>query len=382
MKTDQIQRLLLLLLLGLTINSCKQLTKAKDFITQPTAREKYERDFTGDPVQFKIWKQEFERALGDSTAAILPYTEQGFFGNQPWAYSYILPLQQGEIAHFNIDTDSITAPIFLELFQMEGDSVPTYTSVLANDKAEHQLAYTVEKTGNYKLVFQPGINLQTSFNFSAFSEPLYHFPVSGKSSKAIQSYWGASRDGGRRSHKGVDIFAPRGTPVVAATDGFVSSTGNRGLGGKQVWLRSGIFGNSLYYAHLDSIIAQRGQRVRTGDTLGLVGNTGNARTTPPHLHFGIYQNRRGAIDPFPYIKETDLPKPSETLINIKTSRLVIQAARANLRSAASLQALKIGEAQNRDTLFLLGQSDRWMHVRTQDSLSAFVHESLVQPVGN
>jgi SH3-like domain-containing protein len=58
----------------------------------------------------------------------------------------------------------------------------------------------------------------------------------------------------------------------------------------------------LYYAHLDKQIAEPGQRVRTGDTIGLVGNTGNARTTVPHLHFGIY-TYGGAIDPFPFVNK-------------------------------------------------------------------------------
>ena len=72
------------------------------------------------------------------------------------------------------------------------------------------------------------------------------------------------------------------------------------LGGKVVWLRT-TGGASLYYAHLDSQLVRPGDRVAVGDTLGLVGNTGNARTTPPHLHFGIYS--RGPKDPLPYVRE-------------------------------------------------------------------------------
>lgn len=58
-------------------------------------------------------------------------------------------------------------------------------------------------------------------------------------------------------------------------------------GGKVVWMRDEARGMSLYYAHLDSQHVAAGAYVRPGDTLGFVGKTGNARTTPPHLHFGI-----------------------------------------------------------------------------------------------
>ncbi len=94
-------------------------------------------------------------------------------------------------------------------------------------------------------------------------------------------------DGGNRNHEGVDIFAAKGTPVVAVANGFVTRTGNQGLGGKQVWLRDSSSGNAYYYAHLDSILTESGKQVRINDTLGFVGNTGNAAGGSPHLHFGI-----------------------------------------------------------------------------------------------
>nr|WP_262902899.1 M23 family metallopeptidase [Salegentibacter lacus] len=83
--------------------------------------------------------------------------------------------------------------------------------------------------------------------------PAYLFPVSEGINANVQSYWGANRDGGARSHEGIDIFAKRGTPVVAATNGSIGYKGEKGLGGKQVWLRDRKRNQSLYYAHLDSI---------------------------------------------------------------------------------------------------------------------------------
>src|SRR5690606_6321435 len=121
------------------------------------------------------------------------------------------------------------------------------------------------------------------------AEPALAFPVEGRGTGAVGSFFGADRDGGARSHHGVDIFAPRGTPVLAAAEGTVSRVRETPRGGKVVWLRDEARGQNLYYAHLDSQLVAGGERVRVGDTLGLVGNTGNARTTPPHLHFGIYR---------------------------------------------------------------------------------------------
>ncbi|MGB3774939.1 MAG: M23 family metallopeptidase, partial [Leeuwenhoekiella sp.] len=164
-------------------------------------------------------------------------------------------------------------------------------------------------------------------------------------------------------------------------DGMVSSTGDRGLGGKQVWLRSGIFGNSLYYAHLDSIIASTGQRVKVGDTLGLVGNTGNARTTPPHLHFGIYKRGRGAINPLPFVFEGVAPIPSETN-KVASRNGIVNASTANLRNAASIEGKKIGEVKNKDSLEILGISTSWYRVKTRSGYKAYIHQNLLRPTGN
>ena len=130
------------------------------------------------------------------------------------------------------------------------------------------------------------------------------FPVAGKRS-IIGSFWGAARDGGSRKHEGIDIFARKGTPVVAVTDGVVMEAGNTPRGGKTVWLRSYTDDFYYYYAHLDKHLVQAGQMVKKGEYLGTVGNTGNAKLTPAHLHFGIY-TYNGAINPLPHVK--GLPK--------------------------------------------------------------------------
>ncbi|MCU0697738.1 MAG: M23 family metallopeptidase [Myxococcaceae bacterium] len=130
-------------------------------------------------------------------------------------------------------------------------------------------------------------------------------PVEGVGPKQLASTWHAPRSGGRR-HEGADVFAKKGTPVVSAVDGHVWRVGEDRLGGNVVWVLGE--GHTLYYyAHLDQFAdgLAVGQRVRRGTTLGLVGNTGNARTTPSHLHFGMYRiGWRGirAVDPVPRLQ--------------------------------------------------------------------------------
>ncbi|MNQ02536.1 L-Ala--D-Glu endopeptidase precursor [compost metagenome] len=124
-------------------------------------------------------------------------------------------------------------------------------------------------------------------------------PVQGVPSRRLADTWGAARADGRR-HEGIDIFAARGTPVLSATEGVVTRVGVNNLGGQVVWVM-GPGRQMHYYAHLDGYAdIGRGRLVAPGDVLGFVGNTGNARGTPPHLHYGIYASG-GALNPYPLL---------------------------------------------------------------------------------
>jgi len=156
------------------------------------------------------------------------------------------------------------------------------------------------------LRIQLALGRAARYDVAIASSPLLAFPVQGVDGAAIWSGFGADRDGGRRAHRGVDIFAARGTPVLAATDGFVTRVETTRVGGNVIWMQP-LFGNMrVYYAHLSEQWVEPGEFVLAGQPLGAVGNTGNAITTPPHLHFGVYVRRQGvrggARDPAEFLR--------------------------------------------------------------------------------
>ncbi|MEG2804963.1 M23 family metallopeptidase [Stenotrophomonas sp.] len=126
-------------------------------------------------------------------------------------------------------------------------------------------------------------------------------PVAGVSARRIADTFGAPR-GRDRTHAGIDIFAARGTPVHSASDGIVVAIRDSGLGGRQVWVL-GPARERYYYAHLEGWREglARGEVVAAGTVLGYVGDSGNAKGTPPHLHWGIY-GADGAYDPLPLLR--------------------------------------------------------------------------------
>lgn len=116
--------------------------------------------------------------------------------------------------------------------------------------------------------------------------------------------WLAPRSGGRQ-HKGVDIFAVHGMPLYAVDDGTVRLSNNR-LGGLSIHLTTDR-GDRFYYAHLSGYEVSDGERVEAGQVLGANGNSGNARTTPPHLHWEYRPGGGDTVNPTPLAVELCRP---------------------------------------------------------------------------
>ena len=133
----------------------------------------------------------------------------------------------------------------------------------------------------------------------------YVFPVYGQAS--YTNTFGAPRaDTGW--HHGEDIFGSLGAPILAVANGIVYSVGWNDIGGLRLWLQD-LAGNEFYYAHLSAFspLAVNGAQVRAGDVLGFMGNTGDAESTPYHLHFEVhpaalmYMGYDGAVAPYSYL---------------------------------------------------------------------------------
>jgi hypothetical protein len=211
------------------------------------------------------------------------------------------------------------------------------------------------------------------------------FPVEGRDSDAILSRFGAPRDGGRRDHHGVDIFAPRGTPVLAAASGRITRVREGGLGGKVVWQLDGEQGHYLYYAHLDSQAVARRQTVSVGDTIGFVGNSGNARTTPPHLHFGIYRRGIGAVDPWPFVHDPGTEPSVVVADRSRLGSLVRSADPTTLRSSPDARSVGLGEVERHTLMRAVAATGRWYRVFLPDGTAGYVPATSVEatdtPVG-
>ena len=152
-----------------------------------------------------------------------------------------------------------------------------------------------------------------------FSADRLLVPVAGHGPEDLVDTFDHARSGGR-VHEAIDIMAPRGTPVVAVADGRVAQVRSNRLGGKVLYLTSPDGRYRFYYAHLDGYAPgiASGVTVLQGDTLGYVGNTGNARATAPHLHFQVMEGSGRAIhsgrkvNPYPLLRRSQLYRAGAT----------------------------------------------------------------------
>lgn len=149
--------------------------------------------------------------------------------------------------------------------------------------------------------------------------------------------WGAPRYGPGpnqvRSHEGQDVFCDQDAPVLAAESGVVELSSD-GLGGKIARVRTDE-SDYWYYAHLSDWNVDEfasGDRVRVGDVIGFCGNSGNARTTPPHVHFGHYTAGGRPLDPHPDLRRW-LSRAGERAENLLRDAMDLRMAQIERRSS-------------------------------------------------
>ncbi|MBC8034294.1 MAG: M23 family metallopeptidase [Chitinophagaceae bacterium] len=295
------------------LHSCSP--SAPGIFGKKTPHEQYGQKLTNaglrETTLGRSWFSRAEESLRSPLPISVPYKETGFFSSErPEAAGFLFEGTRGERLQISLDKKPVQGfSIYMDLWELtEADSTrPKW--IASSDTSNKTLEYDIKKKGNYLLRIQPELLSEGEYTLSILSGPSLAFPVPAARGR-VGSLWGDNRDGGGRKHEGIDIFAAFRSPVIAATDGVVTAVNTNNLGGKVVWLNTRDANYTLYYAHLDEQIATPGQVVKKGDTLGLIGNTGNARNTPPHLHFGIYTTG-GPIDPLPFVK----PRVSK-LVNI------------------------------------------------------------------
>jgi peptidoglycan LD-endopeptidase LytH len=391
-------RLLVVAGLLMAVAACTGSGPSGGLLRTTTPHEQYERSLKTanlDRTALGIdWLNAGQQALRDSLRISVPYRESGYFGaNKPFAAGYRISGSRGDKLILRVEVQGRQAgQVFIDVFSLEGRT-PAAVATETSDRAKAdtangsvtELIWEPRRTQTYLIRFQPELLRSGRYTFSVTREPVLSFPVQGKTSRQISSYFGVPRDGGRRRHEGVDIFAPRGTPAIASVSGVITQVraGVNDLGGNIVFLTDNARSQRLYYAHLDRFNVSVGQRVSVGDTVGFVGNTGNARTTGPHLHFGIYTFGEGAVDPLPFVRlgtgpARQTPAPGTLLgdsVRIVTNRGL-------LRAAPNGDAPIVRELPRYQPLTILGGTSAWLRVALPNGVAGYVAEGSFERLSN
>jgi murein DD-endopeptidase MepM/ murein hydrolase activator NlpD/SH3-like domain-containing protein len=310
----------------------------------------------------------------------VPYKETGYFADDKVTGTALrFDAKRGQKLRITITKKPANNfAIYADLFQEEGTQ-PKITAFA--DTIGSLLAYEVKQTGKYILRLQPELLRSGEYTLTITAGPSLSFPVSASGKPHIGSFWGDGRDEGGRKHEGIDIFAPKHTPAIAAANGTVTGVTVNLLGGNVVFLHPNNENYTLYYAHLDVQTVHQGQNVAIGDTIGLVGNTGNARTTPSHLHFGIYTNS-GAIDPLAFV-DKDGRQPQSISAPLKylnaTVRTSVKSSLYNLPSekGISIQTMAVNTPLN-----VSAATDGWYKVVLPDGQAGYISSKNVIAADN
>lgn len=169
------------------------------------------------------------------------------------------------------------------------------------------------------------------------------FPIDGPYDLPLINSWGYPRAPGtidEHWHEGIDIFAPDGTPLVAAEGGTVTDIGVGTLGGLKIWVL-GDSGTRWYYAHLSAFNPELsvGDVVAAGDLIGYVGATGNAVGTPPHLHLQMHPDGGRPVNPYPILQAASEIYQQEQLVEERMAQLQAQALAGLLPNGMSVSQL-------------------------------------------
>ena len=339
-----------------------------------TPHEKYEDKLTNAGLKSTTlgmqWFTAADKGILTPLSINLPYKETGYFAAEhPDAAGYVFNCHRGEKLVVTLSQKPAgSCQLFIDLWQYNNNKTTKYLE--SADTASNTFSHEVEQDGSYLLRLQPELLCSTEYTLTLTTAPSLAFPVPASAYSNIGSFWGDNRDAGARHHEGIDIFGKFRTPVLAAADGYVTRVNENKLGGKTVFMRPAGKDYVLYYAHLDTQIVREGQIVKTGDTLGLMGNTGNARTTPTHLHFGIYTNG-GAINSLPFV-ETKTQMPYNITAPLDALNSYAHSTRASDIYAGTSRSATKKALPSFSLLHIVAATANWYKVTTTDSTEGFI----------
>lgn len=307
------------------------------------------------------WIAAARQALAAPTSISSSYRETGYFDpSRPSAAGFALEVAPGDLIQARLATAPLDAAVFLELLRPAAED----WEVVASGPDGRALEYQPRRAERLVLLVQPELLAGGRYTLDIVIGGSLEFPVAEAGRPKIISVFGAPRDGGARVHQGIDIGAPRGTAALAADDGWILSANENPLGGRVIWLR-GDSGVTLYYAHLERQLVRGGERVARGETIGEVGDTGNARGTTPHLHFEVSSGEL-RFDPAPWIRRA--PEPAAVAADLEPVGAWARAAsdRTPLRAEPSAQSPRIAELSRYQAAQVVAASRNWYRVELPD----------------
>ncbi|NJD09465.1 MAG: hypothetical protein FIB01_03120 [Gemmatimonadetes bacterium] len=319
-------------------------------------------------------------ALAEAVPAQLPLQEAFFLApEQASAVAWSLHLRAGQALDVEVLPANAGPVPVLELLQATG--LEAHRLVAGGRLSA--LQFEAPATGTYVLRARDERGRGGGYRLVVRSPRALAFPVAGRDAGAIRGDFGDRRAGGRRDHDGVDIFAPRGTPVLAAGNAVVARVETDRTGGRVIWAFDEARNLSYFYAHLERQLVKRGATIGAGDTIGTVGNTGNARGSSPHLHFGLYRPGMVPVDPAPFLAaaagaEPELPSDSAVAGLGSWARTRTGAVR--LRAAPDRLAPVRSELGEGTVVRLVGAVKEWRHIRLADGTAGFVANWLLAPL--
>jgi len=328
------------------------------------------------------WKEASENSLSKPVDIKLPFEEQFYLDPKGVeAVGYRFFVLRGKRIEVEITVHSVDSMIlFADLFRQSGDSIYEWTHVASADRDSCRLEFEPRRDANYVLRLQPELLRGGRFSVLISEVPSIGFPVKGKNSRSILSFFGDPRDAGRRKHHGVDIFASRHTPVIAPVNANVTRVGEGEVGGRYVWLHDPVRSMNLYFAHLETQEVYRGTSVVAGQVIGTVGNSGNAKTTSPHLHFGIYS--RGPVDPYYFIAETNTVPVKIFGDSLFLGEFVRSKRTAFIKYSPDLASRIVDTLDEHSIMKVTALTDNLYRVLLPDGSSGYIRENQVELIRN